>query len=108
MHPLPISNQRLKDFIAIQSQKSMEEVIRDEFLPSVFQIREVRDSVNSPPQCRLQASQVFINKIVGDKIDIKQTKIAVDVNKLLDQLSSIRALTPNIPNDVIELEDKDT
>jgi hypothetical protein len=92
IHPLPVNNARLKEFIAIQGHKSMDEIVKDEFLPSVFQVRELRDTETSPPQVRLQAAQVFLNKIIGDKIDIQQAKIALDVNKLLDQLTCIKGI----------------
>jgi hypothetical protein len=100
MHPLPISNQRLQEFIDIQSQKSVDEVIKDEFLPSVFHAREIRESADTPPQVRLQTCQMFINKVIGDKIDITQQKQVVDINKLIDQAMAIRSITQD--KDVID------
>jgi len=63
----------------------------------VFYAREIRENADTPPQVRLQTCQMFINKVIGDKIEITQQKQVVDVNKLLDQLTSLQAIRSTIP-----------
>lgn len=104
IHPLPTKDPMQKAFKEYYRDKTLNQVIEDQYIDSVYHAAQLRESPDTPPQVRLQTCQMFINKVIGDKIDIKQTKIAVDVNKLLDQLSSIRAIVPDNSNDIMDIE----
>jgi len=72
-------------FIKAYENKDHQEAVKDLLLPAVYHVGEIIHSEDKPPQVRLQAAQVIINKCISDKIDIVQQKQVVDINKLLDQ-----------------------
>jgi hypothetical protein len=93
IHPLPTRQERLKQFVQYSSAKDINEIMQEQFLPSVFTVAELRDSDDTPPQVRLQGAQIFINKVFPDKVEILQQKQIVDINKLIDQAMAIRSIT---------------
>jgi hypothetical protein len=95
-------------FIKAYENKDHQEAVKDLLLPAVYHVGEIIHSENKPPQVRLQAAQIIINKCISDKIDIVQQKQVVDINKLIDQamvLSQLsrqdttRDITPTDNND---------
>ena len=69
------------------------EAINDLAIPAIYHIGEIIHSEDKPPQVRLQACQMILNKVIGDKIEITQQKQVVDINKLIDQAMAIRSIT---------------
>lgn len=76
------------------------EAINDLAIPAIYHIGEIIHSDDKPPQVRLQACQMILNKVIGDKIEITQSKQIVDINKLIDQAMAIRSITQD--KDVID------
>jgi len=101
IHPLPTRQERLKQFVQYNSAKDINEIMQEQFLPSVFTAAEIRDNEDMPPQVRLQSSQIFINKVFPDKVEILQSKQIVDINKLIDQAMAIRSITQE--KDIIDI-----
>jgi len=97
-----------QSFLRHYQGKDHQEAVKDLLLPAVYHVGEIIHSENKPPQVRLQAAQIIINKCISDKIDIVQQKQVVDINKLIDQamvLSQLsrqdatRDITPTDNND---------
>ena len=110
IHPLPTRQERLKQFVQYNSAKDINEIMQEQFLPSVFTVAELRDSDDTPPQVRLQGAQIFINKVFPDKVEILQQKQVVDINKLIDQamvLSQLSRQDATIDITPIDNNDKD-
>lgn len=85
-----------------------QEAIKDLLLPAVYHVGEIIQSEDKPPQVRLQAAQIVINKCISDKIDIIQQNQVVDVNRLIDQAMAISSIAKGgisntYDNDVIEV-----
>ena len=89
-----------KAFIKAYENKDHQEAVKDLLLPAVYHVGEIIHSEDKPPQVRLQAAQIIINKCISDKIDIVQQKQVVDINKLIDQAMAIRSITQD--KDVID------
>jgi hypothetical protein len=85
-------NPEQKAFMQHYKGKDKHTAIQDAFLPAMYKLHEVIHSDDTSPATRVQACQIVINKVIGDKIDIQQAKIALDVNKLLDQLTIIKGI----------------
>jgi hypothetical protein len=68
------------------------EAINDLAIPAIYHIGEIIHSEDKPPQVRLQACQMILNKVIGDKIEITQSKQIVDINKLIDQAMAIKSV----------------
>ena len=83
-------------------------VLTEELAPlAIATIGEIIVNEDTPPQVRLQSCQLALNKVIGDKIEVKESKINLDVNKLLDQLISLKHISPIEDNQVIDItEDK--
>ena len=69
------------------------EAINDLAIPAIYHVGEIIHSDDKPPQVRLQACQLILNKVIGDKIDIVQQKQVVDINKLIDQAMVLSQLS---------------
>jgi hypothetical protein len=92
-------NQDKQAFIKQYQDKPIE-AINDLAIPAIYHIGEIIHSDDKPPQVRLQACQMILNKVIGDKIEITQQKQIVDINKLIDQAMAIRSITQD--KDVID------
>jgi hypothetical protein len=92
-------NQDKQAFIKQYQDKPIE-AINDLAIPAIYHIGEIIHSEDKPPQVRLQACQMILNKVIGDKIEITQSKQIVDINKLIDQAMAIRSITQD--KDVID------
>ena len=97
-----------QSFLRHYQGKDHQEAVKDLLLPAVYHVGEIIHSENKPPQVRLQAAQIIINKCISDKIDIVQQKQVVDINKLIDQAMVLSQLsrgertidiTPNVDGD---------
>ena len=97
-----------QSFLRHYQGKDHQEAVKDLLLPAVYHVGEIIHSENKPPQVRLQAAQIIINKCISDKIDIVQQKQVVDINKLIDQAMALSQLsrgertidiTPNVDGD---------
>lgn len=86
-------NEDKKTFMQYYKGKDDKQAIQDLSLPAIYHVGEIIHSPDKPPQVRLQACQMILNKVIGDKIEITQSKQVVDINKLLDQLSTIRQVS---------------
>ena len=93
-------NKDKQTFLQHYKGKDHQEAVKDLLLPAVYHVGEIIHSENKPPQVRLQAAQIIINKCISDKIDIVQQKQVVDINKLIDQAMAIRSITQD--KDVID------
>ena len=93
-------NKDKQTFLQHYKGKDHQEAVKDLLLPAVYHVGEIIHSENKPPQVRLQAAQIIINKCISDKIDIVQQKQIVDINKLIDQAMAIRSITQD--KDVID------
>lgn len=82
-----------KAFIKAYENKDHQEAVKDLLLPAVYHVGEIIHSEDKPPQVRLQAAQIIINKCISDKIDIVQQKQVVDINKLIDQAMVLSQLS---------------
>jgi len=82
-------------FIKAYQNKDHQEAVKDLLLPAVYHVGEIIHSEDKPPQVRLQAAQVIINKCISDKIDIVQQKQVVDINKLIDQAMAVKSIIDN-------------
>ena len=80
-------------FIKAYENKDHQEAVKDLLLPAVYHVGEIIHSEDKPPQVRLQAAQIIINKCISDKIDIVQQKQVVDINKLIDQAMALSQLS---------------
>ena len=80
-------------FIKAYQNKDHQEAVKDLLLPAVYHVGEIIHSEDKPPQVRLQAAQIIINKCISDKIDITQQKQVVDINKLIDQAMALSQLS---------------
>ena len=94
-------NKDKAEYIQYYQDKDISKCIEDLVLPASYHISEIIHSEDKPPQVRLQACQLVLNKVIGDKIDIHETKTTIDVNKLLDQLSGLHHATMQ-PIDITE------
>ena len=86
------------------------EAINDLAIPAIYHVGEIIHSEDKPPQVRLQACQLVLNKVIGDKIEIHQSKQVVDINKLIDQamvLSQLSRQDATIDITPIDNNDKD-
>ena len=92
IHPLPVKNPKVRAYVDYYKGKDRQEAIDDLYLPATYHLGEIISSEDKPPQVRLQACQVIINKVIGDKIEITQQKQIVDVNKLIDQAMAIKSV----------------
>ena len=97
-----------QSFLRHYQGKDHQEAVKDLLLPAVYHVGEIIHSEDKPPQVRLQAAQIIINKCISDKIDIVQQKQVVDINKLIDQAMVLSQLsrgertidiTPNVDGD---------
>ena len=79
-------------FIKAYENKDHQEAVKDLLLPAVYHVGEIIHSEDKPPQVRLQAAQIIINKCISDKIDIVQQKQVVDVNKLIEQAMAVQSI----------------
>lgn len=84
------------------------DAIHDLAVPAIYHIGEIIHSDDKPPQVRLQAAQIVINKCISDKIDIIQQNQVVDINRLIDQAMAISSIAKGgisntYDNDVIEV-----
>jgi hypothetical protein len=86
------NNEDRQAFIKQYQDKPIE-AINDLAIPAIYHIGEIIHSEDKPPQVRLQACQMILNKVIGDKIEITQSKQIVDINKLIDQAMAIRSIT---------------
>ena len=93
-------NKDKQTFLQHYKGKDHQEAVKDLLLPAIYHVGEIIHSENKPPQVRLQAAQIIINKCISDKIDIVQQKQVVDINKLIDQAMAIRSITQD--KDVID------
>ena len=93
-------NKDKQTFLQHYKGKDHQEAVKDLLLPAVYHVGEIIHSEDKPPQVRLQAAQIIINKCISDKIDIVQQKQVVDINKLIDQAMAIRSITQD--KDVID------
>ena len=101
-----------KAFIKAYENKDHQEAVKDLLLPAVYHVGEIIHSEDKPPQVRLQAAQIIINKCISDKIDIVQQKQVVDINKLIDQAMVLSQLSrqdisKSDNNGVIDITDND-
>jgi hypothetical protein len=99
-----------QSFLRHYQGKDHQEAVKDLLLPAVYHVGEIIHSENKPPQVRLQAAQIIINKCISDKIDIVQQKQVVDINKLIDQamvLSQLSRQDATIDITPIDNNDKD-
>ena len=99
-------------FIKAYENKDHQEAVKDLLLPAVYHVGEIIHSEDKPPQVRLQAAQIIINKCISDKIDIVQQKQVVDINKLIDQAMVLSQLSrqdisKSDNNGVIDITDND-
>ena len=99
-------------FIKAYENKDHQEAVKDLLLPAVYHVGEIIHSEDKPPQVRLQAAQIIINKCISDKIDIVQQKQVVDINKLIDQAMALSQLSrqdisKSDNNGVIDITDND-
>ena len=86
------------------------EAINDLAIPAIYHVGEIIHSDDKPPQVRLQACQLILNKVIGDKIEITQQKQVVDINKLIYQamvLSQLSRQDATIDITPIDNNDKD-
>ncbi len=86
-------NKDKQTFLQHYKGKDHQEAVRDLLLPAVYHVGEIIHSEDKPPQVRLQAAQVIINKCISDKIEIHQSKQVVDINKLIDQAMVLSQLS---------------
>jgi len=99
-----------QSFLRHYQGKDHQEAVKDLLLPAVYHVGEIIHSEDKPPQVRLQAAQIIINKCISDKIDIVQQKQVVDINKLIDQamvLSQLSRQDATIDITPIDNNDKD-
>ena len=82
-----------QSFLRHYQGKDHQEAVKDLLLPAVYNVGEIIHSEDKPPQVRLQAAQIIINKCISDKIDIVQQKQVVDINKLIDQAMALSQLS---------------
>ncbi len=103
-------NKDKQTFLQHYKGKDHQEAVKDLLLPAIYHVGEIIHSEDKPPQVRLQAAQVIINKCISDKIDIVQQKQVVDINKLIDQamvLSQLSRQDATIDITPIDNNDKD-
>ena len=81
-----------QSFLRHYQGKDHQEAVKDLLLPAVYHVGEIIHSEDKPPQVRLQAAQIIINKCISDKIDIVQQKQVVDVNKLIEQAMAVQSI----------------
>jgi hydroxylamine reductase (hybrid-cluster protein) len=79
--------------------KDLEQVIREEALPSIARVVEIRDDMETPPQTALQAAQVILNKVLPDKIERRELVATVDLNKLFEMWSETASKCGKLPVD---------
>ena len=95
-------------FIKAYENKDHQEAVKDLLLPAVYHVGEIIHSENKPPQVRLQAAQIIINKCISDKIDIVQQKQVVDINKLIDQAMVLSQLSrQDATRDITPIDNND-
>jgi len=95
-------------FIKAYENKDHHEAVKDLLLPAVYHVGEIIHSENKPPQVRLQAAQIIINKCISDKIDIVQQKQVVDINKLIDQAMVLSQLSrQDATRDITPIDNND-
>ena len=95
-------------FIKAYQNKDHQEAVKDLLLPAVYHVGEIIHSEDKPPQVRLQAAQVIINKCISDKIDIVQQKQVVDINKLIDQAMVLSQLSrQDATRDITPIDNND-
>jgi len=105
-------NKDKQTFLQHYKGKDHQEAVKDLLLPAVYHVGEIIHSEDKPPQVRLQAAQIIINKCISDKIDIVQQKQVVDINKLIDQAMALSQLSrqdisKSDNNGVIDITDND-
>ncbi len=103
-------NKDKQTFLQHYKGKDHQEAVKDLLLPAIYHVGEIIHSEDKPPQVRLQAAQIIINKCISDKIDIVQQKQVVDINKLIDQamvLSQLSRQDTTIDITPIDNNDKD-
>ena len=88
-------NKDKQTFLQHYKGKDHQEAVKDLLLPAVYHVGEIIHSEDKPPQVRLQAAQVIINKCISDKIDIVQQKQVVDINKLIEQAMAVKSIIDN-------------
>ena len=95
-------------FIKAYENKDHQEAVKDLLLPAVYHVGEIIHSEDKPPQVRLQAAQIIINKCISDKIDIVQQKQVVDINKLIDQAMVLSQLSrQDTTRDITPIDNND-
>ena len=84
------------------------EAINDLAIPAIYHVGEIIHSEDKPPQVRLQACQLVLNKVIGDKIEIHQSKQVVDINKLIDQAMVLSQLSrQDTTRDITPIDNND-
>ena len=97
-----------QSFLRHYQGKDHQEAVKDLLLPAVYHVGEIIHSENKPPQVRLQAAQIIINKCISDKIDIVQQKQVVDINKLIDQAMALSQLSrQDATRDITPIDNND-
>ena len=84
-----------QSFLRHYQGKDHQEAVKDLLLPAVYHVGEIIHAEDKPPQVRLQAAQIIINKCISDKIDIIQQKQVVDINKLIEQAMAVKSIIDN-------------
>ena len=75
-----------QSFLRHYQGKDHQEAVKDLLLPAVYHVGEIIHSEDKPPQVRLQAAQIIINKCISDKINIPQLNKAFNVSQHIDNL----------------------
>jgi len=101
-------NKDKQTFLQHYKGKDHQEAVKDLLLPAVYHVGEIIHSEDKPPQVRLQAAQIIINKCISDKIDIVQQKQVVDINKLIDQAMVLSQLSrQDATRDITPIDNND-
>ena len=101
-------NKDKQTFLQHYKGKDHQEAVKDLLLPAVYHVGEIIHSEDKPPQVRLQAAQIIINKCISDKIDIVQQKQVVDINKLIDQAMVLSQLSrQDTTRDITPIDNND-
>ena len=97
-----------REYYKHYNKRDHQEAVRDLLLPAVYHVGEIIHSEDKPPQVRLQAAQIIINKCISDKIDIVQQKQVVDINKLIDQAMVLSQLSrQDTTRDITPIDNND-
>ncbi len=102
--PFPLApSQHYKAWSLMHKGKQLDQIVRDEALPSLAKVCEVRDSPATPPQTVLQSCQLILNKVLPDRIESSNLSMSVDINRLFEYWTALNsqahATQPAITND---------